>query len=109
MKQKTISFIYLILLSLIIISCTSEDLNQLQQSNNDLKFLRKMETETANSQIIYDKIQTGMSMDEVKVAAGAPLKVIKSESSYSTTEYWYYEGKISVTFQDGYVLGKMKR
>ena len=106
MLNKIIS---LMLLSLITISCTSQELNQLQQSNDDLKVLQKMETETPNSQIIYEKIQTDMSQDQVKTVAGIPLKVIKSETSYSQMEYWYYEGKISVTFQDGYVLGKMKR
>lgn len=99
----------LVVTLLLLISCSSEDVQRIDQANKDLKTLQKMETETSNSQAIYDKIQTGMSMDEVKSVAGAPLKVIKSESTYGTSEYWYYEGKISVTFQDGYVLGKMKR
>lgn len=99
----------LVLALLFLIGCSSEGIQRIDQANKDLKILQKMETETPNSQAIYDKIQTGMSMEEVKSVAGAPLKVIKSESTYGTSEYWYYEGKLSVTFQDGYVLGKMKR
>jgi hypothetical protein len=93
---------------MLLIGCSNEDLKQLEQSNKELKTIQKIYSEKEGSQDIYDKIEVGMSMEKVKKIAGEPLKNIQMESYNIKREIWYYEGKISVTFLEGYVEGKAK-
>ena len=91
-----------------IISCSGEDLKQLQESQKELDKARNILSEKEGSQEIYDSIQEGMSMEEVKEIAGEPLDVQQLESSGVKTEIWYYEGKLQVIFMDGFVNSKAK-
>ena len=93
---------------LFLIGCSTEDIQQLDQANKELKTTQKIFSEKQGSQQIYDSISEGMSMDDVRKIAGEPLKKTQMESSGTKIENWYYEGKISVMFYDGYVRSKAK-
>lgn len=93
---------------LFLVGCSSEELKQLEQTNKELEIAKKIYSEKEGSQEIYDKIEEGMSMEEVKKIAGEPLRKQQLEGGGTKIEAWYYEGKIQVMFWEGYVRSKAK-
>ena len=99
---------FCVIIVLFLVGCSSEELKQLNQANKELNTVKKIYSDKESSQNIFDKIEVGISMDEVKQIAGEPLRKQQMESTYGKTELWYYEGKIQVMFSDGYVEHKAK-
>lgn len=97
-----------IIVMLFLVGCSSEELQQLEQTNKELEVTKKIFSENEGSQEIFEKIEVGMSMDDVKKIAGEPLKKTQMENEYTKTEIWYYAGKIQVMFWEGYVKSKAK-
>ncbi len=105
-KRLIIGFL---IVSLIVLSgCSEEEIKQLEQTQKELEKTQKIVTETEKSQDIYDSVEVGMTMEEVKTILGEPIDKQVMDSGGMKIEMWYYEGMVQISFLNGIVNSKAK-